>query len=230
MTRLVLRGQRPAHRRARACAYARSAADRRRALWRCEHRSRLRGTGLVCSHRSRSPAPRACTWTWDTSAYTARSPTARTLPATARDSELFAALRTKDVPAIAELTARLAGRLARCIHARCRRSTARPTKCSPLRAHDFPTRRRSTARCRHWRRCANPRRRGSTRCTSTWRICAAITTRPAPASRYSPAEKPTPSAAASATMASARRSAGPGRRPGSRSTCVSSQHCVAREQ
>src|SRR6266849_10119862 len=36
---------------------------------------------LYCFLRSRSPVPVACTSTWDTSACTARSPTARTLPA-----------------------------------------------------------------------------------------------------------------------------------------------------
>ncbi len=138
------------------------------------------------------------------------------------DSALFAALRGKDVPAVAELTAGLPAAWRDAF-------AALPTLYGPAdevlaaarsRLPDTPSIAGALSALEDAR--AARRRRRSRRCTSISPTCAAITTRPARASRCSPPAKPTRSAAASATTASARRSAARVRRPASRSTCASS--------
>ncbi len=138
------------------------------------------------------------------------------------DSELFAALRAKDMSAVGDLTAKLPGGLAGCPHG----------AADALRAGAGGARRRTRAAARHrrrsptrstrWRASRRPRRRTSTRCMSTSRTSPATITTPA---RSSPSSRParrTRSATAAATTASARRSAARGRQPVSRSTCASS--------
>ena len=83
-----------------------------------------------------------------------------------RGSELFAALRAKDVPGVAELTAQAARRVAR--RADRAADALRPgaARCSPRRARGCPTRRRSATRSRRSRRSRSRRSRRSRRCTS----------------------------------------------------------------
>ena len=146
------------------------------------------------------------------------------------DSELFAALRTKDVPAIAELTAKLPAAWRDAF-------TALPTLYGPAaevlaaaraRLPDTPS---IAAPCRRLGTLAESASAAGRRgCTSISRICAAIIIRPARAFRCSPPASRTPSAAANATTASAKRSAARGRRPDSRSTCASLRRLFARSR
>ena len=140
-----------------------------------------------------SLAPRAwaaCISTSATSASIARSPRAPASPAKARTSELFAALRAKDVPARDRAHGEAARRVARRAHraalalrtgARGARGRAR----AAARHAGDPQRARRARGARH----APPRRR-STRCTSISPTCAATITTAARSFRCSPPASP----------------------------------------
>ena len=188
-----------------------------------EHRGRPGSARSVARRRSTPPPCAACTSTSATSASIARWPTARALPATPATARTVRGAAQQDVPAVAELTPRACPRPGATHSPRCRRCTGRRTRCSRRRARlpDTPSiagRAVGAGNAGAGRAAAR-----SKRCTSISPICAAITTRPARASRCSPPAKPTRSAAASATTASARRSAALVRRRASRSTCASSR-------
>ena len=103
----LLRGQRAARGARRQREDARSHADRRRALRRARHRRRCRSAGPHPLRARGRGQCAGCISTSATSASIARSRPARASAATREDTELFAALRAKDVPAVAELTAKL---------------------------------------------------------------------------------------------------------------------------
>ena len=86
---------------------ARGRADRRRAVRRAGHRRRPRGRRPRAVVAARGRDRRGCTSTSATSASTARSRAGAGIAGNAEDGDLFAALRAKDAPVVAELTARL---------------------------------------------------------------------------------------------------------------------------
>ena len=123
------------------------------------------------------------------------------------DSELFAALRAKDVPAVAALTAKLPRRVARCAHGAA--DAVRPGAGRARRSAGAAARHAGDRQCARPRWPRSPSRPAATsrRCTSISPTSPAIITRTARSSRCSPPARRAPSATAAATTASARHSA-----------------------
>ena len=183
--------------------------------------------GLLLSVARGRRACAGCISTSATSASIARSPTGAGIAGNGEDTELFAALRAKDAPAVAELTAKLPAAWRDAL-------TALPTLYGPAqevlaaaraRLPDTPAIRNALAALDGARAIGASRR--SRRCTSISPTSPAIITRTARSSRCSPRASRTRSATAAATTASARRSGARARPPASRSICGSSPACVA---
>ena len=223
VTRLCYAGQRAAHdrrhrrRRARSCRSAPSSSAK---------------PGIAGDTRSDPAAPvvadhggplARCISISATSASIARWRPGPASAAKARTSELFEALRAKDVAAVAALTREGSARVARRAHGVAVALRA-GTRCAVRSARATAGHAGHSQRARGARNARATRRaRTSTRCTSISPIFAATITRAARSFRSSPPACRRRSATADATTASARRSAVRARRPDSRSTSGSSR-------
>ena len=187
------------------------------------HRRRPRSAAACCCRRSRR---RACAALHldlgHVGVYRALAAGAG-IAGNGEDTELFAALRAKDAPGVAELTARLPAAWRDAL-------TALPTLYGPAQEV------LAAARARLPDTPGDPQRAGgaggpraigasrrSRRCTSISPTSLGITTRTARSSRCSRRASRARSATAAATTASARRSGARARPPASRSTCGSSR-------
>ena len=179
---------------ARPGADARGDADRRRALRRAGHRRRPRGDARCCCRRSRRRALRGLHLDLGHVGVYRALANGAGIAGNGDDSELFAALRAKDVPAVRALTAKLPAAWRDALRRAAARCTARRDEVlARARARSLPdTPAIANALAALAALAAVGCAGVSRRCTSISPTCAAITTRTARSSRCSPPASPAP--------------------------------------